>query len=82
MSKEYTAAILNVSPDDLVEVVTGKNYDGDVPGTIRYEMTANPLLKRCNMMYDNKVKRCNGDVDRIAKVEQSRAIAIQRIMQG
>ena len=77
MSKEYSAAILGVKPEDIKEVVTEEefeNLDGTVfkAEVINHELSDNALVRNCAKFYANKIRRANGNEDLIKKYETER----------
>lgn len=77
MSKEYSAAILGVSPEDIKEVITEEvfeNIDGSTftEQIVNHELSDNALIRNCGKFYANKIRRANGDVELIKKIEAER----------
>jgi len=84
MSKEYSAAILGVKPEDIVEVETEEEFE-NLDGTtfkatvINHELSDNALVRNCAKFYANKIRRAGGDEDRIKKFEEQRDLRIAAI---
>lgn len=77
MSKEYSAAILGVSPEDIVEVETEEEFE-NLDGTtftatvVNHELSDNALARNCAKFYANKIRRANGDEVKVKKYEAER----------
>lgn len=77
MSKEYSAAILGVKPEDIKEVVTEEefeNLDGSKfkAQVVNHELSDNALIRNCAKFYANKIRRANGNEERIKLIEAER----------
>lgn len=77
MSKEYSAAILGVKPEDIKEVITEEtfeNLDGSTfkQNIVNHELSDNALIRNCAKFYANKIHKANGDESLIKRYEAER----------
>ena len=84
MSKEYSAAIFGVEPEDIVEVETEEefeNLDGTTFTTtvVNHELSSNALVRNCAKFYANQIRRANGDEAKIKIIERKRDMRIAAI---